>query len=58
MADIVNLRMVRKAKARAVRETEAAGKRALHGRTKADRKLAEAEKTRVARNLEGKKLEP
>nr|WP_167073665.1 DUF4169 family protein [Sphingomonas vulcanisoli] len=55
MAEIVNLRMARKARARAAKEAEAAEKRALHGRSKAVRTLAEAEKARVARELDGKK---
>ncbi|TPM38673.1 DUF4169 family protein [Mesorhizobium sp. B2-3-4] len=37
MADIVNLREVRKQKARADREQAASQNRALHGRTKAEK---------------------
>jgi len=37
MAEIVNLRMARKRKARAEREARAMEKRALHGRSKADK---------------------
>ena len=37
MAEIVNLRLARKRKARAVKEAEAADNRALHGRTKAEK---------------------
>jgi hypothetical protein len=37
MAEIVNLRMVRKRKARAEREAHAMEKRALHGRSKAEK---------------------
>lgn len=36
MADIVNLRMARKRKARKDKEAEAAANRALHGRTKGE----------------------
>ena len=37
MAEIVNLRIARKRKARAEQEAHASGQRALHGRSKADK---------------------
>ena len=48
MAEIVNLRMARKRKARAGREAEAAENRVLHGRSKAEkeRDRANGEKDR------------
>jgi len=48
MAEIVNLRMARKRKARAEREAGAVENRTLHGRSKADkeRDRATAEKSR------------
>lgn len=42
MAEIVNLRRIRKAKARTAKESEAAGNRAKHGVAKSLRDLAEA----------------
>lgn len=46
MAEIVNLRTARKAKARAAKATQAAANRALHGRTKAERAADAAERAR------------
>lgn len=48
-AEIVNLRQVRKAKARAQERREADANRAKHGRTKAERNHAAAESERVQR---------
>jgi len=48
MAEIINLRMARKARNRAGREAEAAASRAAHGRTLAERRRAEAERAPVA----------
>jgi hypothetical protein len=49
MAEIVNLRTVRKRRARAEHEEKAARNRALHGRSKAERQRdrATAEKNRT-----------
>ena len=47
MADIVNLRMARKRKERAQKESDAAANRTLHGRPKAERRLAEALKDKA-----------
>lgn len=58
MAEIVNLRTVRKAKARAVKQTETTANRAAFGRTKAEREAATAEAERRARTLDGAKREP
>lgn len=55
MAEIVNLRRARKQKARAAAETEAAANRLTHGRTKAERKLTEAEQKAADRKLDGHK---
>ncbi|WP_082010670.1 DUF4169 family protein [Novosphingobium malaysiense] len=57
MADIVNLRMARKAKARAADKAEARANRALHGRTREERKTSEAEIARIARTVDGAKRE-
>jgi len=55
MGDIVNLRRVRKAKARLQTETEAAFSRAAHGRSKAEKKLTKSEQEAAARKLDGHK---
>ena len=56
MAEIINLRQVRKQKARAEAEKTAEQNRISFGRTKAERKLTEAEKTLAERRLEGHRL--
>lgn len=55
-AKIVNLRRARKAKARAETAREAARNRVVHGRTKAQRRQAEAEAEREARAHDGHRL--
>ncbi len=55
MADIINLRTVRKQKARADKAVAAEQNRRLHGRTKADKQLDAAEKARAERQIEGHK---
>lgn len=55
MAEIVNLRMARKAKARSEAEKQAHANRTLHGQTKATKLAAKVEKQRVERHLEGVK---
>ena len=52
MADIVNLRKVRKAKARAEKETQAAENRIRFGRSKAERDLGAASRRLAERKLE------
>ena len=56
MADLVNLRAVRKARARAEAAAVAAGNRALHGRTRAERDRAAEEAARHGRRLDGHRL--
>jgi hypothetical protein len=53
MAEIINLRSVRKARARAEAESVAARNRVIHGRTKAQKALEKTERERVARALDG-----
>lgn len=53
MAEIVNLRMARKARARAAGKAQAAENRALHGQTKAERKATKADMARITRTVEG-----
>ncbi len=57
MAEIVNLRRARKAKARSEAEAQAAQNRIAFGRTKAERKLTEAEKALQAARLDGHRLD-
>ncbi len=55
MAEIINLRMARKARARDADKHQADESRARHGRTKAERGAAEAEAVRLTRTVEGAK---
>ncbi|MBW8744796.1 MAG: DUF4169 family protein [Sphingomonas sp.] len=57
MGDVINLRQARKARDRRVAEQAAAEARALHGRTKAQRKLEKAEAEKLARAVDQSKLE-
>ena len=58
MAEVINLRTARKAKARTAATQQAAANRAKHGRTKAERARQQAEAARLAQVLGGAKLEP
>ncbi|KPF91930.1 hypothetical protein IP81_07675 [Novosphingobium sp. AAP83] len=53
MAEIVNLRAVRKAKARAEKENVAQANRAKFGRTKAEKARDKSEAERAARTIDG-----
>lgn len=57
MAQIINLRMARKAKARADAGKQAQANRAAHGRTKAEKDLAAAERERLERAVDGARRE-
>ncbi|WDF73864.1 DUF4169 family protein [Novosphingobium sp. KACC 22771] len=57
MAEIINLRMARKAKARTEAEKQAQANRALHGQSKGQRAIAKAEKARAERLLDGVRRE-
>lgn len=58
MAEIVNLKRVRKDKARRDRESEADANRQRFGRTKAEKIADKDVETRARRSLDGKQLEP
>ncbi|MFC0687287.1 DUF4169 family protein [Novosphingobium clariflavum] len=58
MAEIINLRMARKARARSDNQAQAQASRARHGRSKHERQAAEAEIARIARTVEGARREP
>jgi hypothetical protein len=57
MAEIVNLRRVKKAKARAEKSAQADANRARHGVAKPVRDLAKARDEKAARDLEKHKLD-
>ncbi|MDB5688766.1 MAG: hypothetical protein JWL91_642 [Sphingomonas bacterium] len=58
MADIVNLRLARKARTRADAEAAAAANRAAHGRTKAQKQADRTEQLRRAAVLDGARIDP
>ena len=53
MAEIVNLRMARKARERRDKDAAAAANRAAHGRSLAERTAAERERQKLDRTVEG-----
>jgi hypothetical protein len=57
MAEIVNLKRVKKAKARAEKDAQADANRARHGTPKALRDLAKARDEKAKENLEAHKLD-
>ena len=57
MAEIINLRMARKAKSRREASDRAAENRARFGQTKATKQVKRAEAERLDRNLDGAKLD-
>ena len=58
MTKIINLKRVRKQKARGEAEAHAANNRVTHGRTKAEKKRSQAEAEAAAKQLDGHKREP
>jgi hypothetical protein len=57
MAEIVNLKRVKKAKARAEKSAQAEANRARHGTPKAVRDLAKAREEKAAREIDAHKLD-
>jgi hypothetical protein len=57
MADLINLRRARKAKAKAEKDKAAEANRVAHGTPKALRTLAEARREKELSRLESKKLD-
>lgn len=57
MGEIVNLKRVRKAKAKAEREAQAAENRVRFGLTKEEKKKLAAEEDAARRHLDGHKVE-
>ncbi len=58
MAEIVNLRMARKAKKRAAKERQAEANRARFGQSKAEKSAREQDDARAAKLLDGTKRDP
>lgn len=56
MAEIINLRLARKAKARADKEAKAAGNRAAFGRPKSETTLSDAKAELTRKRLEGHRV--
>ena len=56
MAEIVNLRRARKLKGRERSQAEAAQNRAVFGRSKAEKRLTERERTLAEASLDGRRL--
>ncbi|WP_404479879.1 DUF4169 family protein [Novosphingobium sp. BL-52-GroH] len=57
MAEIINLRMARKTRARTADKAQAEQNRAKHGRTKGERLVTAAEVARIDRVLDGARRE-
>jgi len=55
MADIINLRTARKAKARTEKEAAAEANRLKFGRTKAEKRKDASEKARAEKHIDGHK---
>lgn len=57
MAEIINLRMARKAKVRDAAEKQAAENRVIYGQTKAEKQVRKAEKARAEKAHRAGKIE-
>lgn len=57
MGEVVNLNQARKARTKLAAKVEATENRFAHGRTRAEREQAEAERQRASRLLDNAKLE-
>jgi len=57
MAEIINLRLARKAKARSTAQVQAAANRALHGRTRQEKQADSLQRERQEQLLDGARLE-
>jgi hypothetical protein len=58
MAEIINLRQARKARARTEKEAAAAANRAKFGRTKAEKQAEDAKRELTQKQLDSHKREP
>jgi hypothetical protein len=57
VGEVINIRIARKALARATHQAKAAENRALHGRTKQQKKAERADKERQTRLLDGAQID-
>ena len=57
MSQVINLNQARKARARIEAKSRAAENRVVHGRTKAEKQVADRERERAERLLDGSKRE-
>ena len=57
MGDVVSLKLHRKRKDRAAKDEQAAENRAKFGRSKAEKKLTDAETAKAAKDLDAHKLD-
>ena len=57
MSEIINLRRARKEKNRELKQAEAARNRAVFGRSKAEKRLVESERTLAEASLDARQLE-
>lgn len=57
MADLINLRTVRKQAKRKQDEAHASANRLAHGQPKTARKLAAAQEAKASRNLDGHRID-
>ena len=57
MSEIINLRRARKEKNRELKQAEAARNRAVFGRSKAEKRLVESERTLAEASLDARRLE-
>jgi hypothetical protein len=57
MAEIINLRLARKARKRAAETSQAQANRALHGATKSEQRLRQDDADRLSRIVDGARLD-
>lgn len=57
MGDVINLNKARKERERHTAKAQAAANRGRHGQSKADKAAERREADRIARDLDGKKLD-
>ena len=57
MSEIINLRRARKEKNRELKQAEAARRRAVFGRSKAEKRLVESERALADASLDARRLE-
>lgn len=58
MAEVINLRLARKARARSKAAQQASENRVLHGQSLVERRLKQAEEERKLRQLDAHRREP